>query len=409
MLDLLIIADDLTGALDTGVQLSQCGIKTLVTWKTDQTAFFAADQERAGALVIDTASRHLHAQEAYQAVYKVASLAETYGVTYIYKKTDSALRGNVSAELMAAAAATGIKPIPFLPAWPENGRTTREGCHFVHGIPLAESEFAADPLEPITTSEISQILCSGMKCRSVCIPVGTEQWPDDPDIAVFEAETGEQVDAVGELLHRHGMLHLSAGCARFIQSLIPHYTFQPPAGGDERSAVRGGVLLACGSLNSASLRETIYAMDRLGFQPVQPDGDPCGTAETVLPAEEGPLILRSSRSTTKEEVQRELAAIPFDRRIQHTWHVAGCMSQRIQEILDHREIGTLIVFGGDTLFAAIRQLEIDRLEPVRELDTGVVLCRTLYRGRSLNLVSKAGSFGKDNLIESIMRQLPQEN
>ena len=61
MLLLQILADDFTGALDTGVQFAACGIPTRVV-VGEQVDFAAND---AAVLVVDTETRHLPATEAY--------------------------------------------------------------------------------------------------------------------------------------------------------------------------------------------------------------------------------------------------------------------------------------------------------------------------------------------------------
>ena len=74
MLLLLILADDFTGALDTGVQFAACGIPTRVV-VGEQVDFAAND---AAVLVVDTETRHLPAAEAYAVIAKQTPLcAET--------------------------------------------------------------------------------------------------------------------------------------------------------------------------------------------------------------------------------------------------------------------------------------------------------------------------------------------
>ena len=72
---LLIIADDFTGALDTGVQLAKQGVPTRVTTDRD------TDLSEAGAgcdvLVVDSETRHLPPQEAYRIVYDLTGSLET--------------------------------------------------------------------------------------------------------------------------------------------------------------------------------------------------------------------------------------------------------------------------------------------------------------------------------------------
>ena len=94
MLRLLMIADDFTGALDTGVQLAAHGIPTqVVVGQADLSACSST------VLVVDTETRHLPAAKAAKAVEELTRSAVENGVSCIYKKTDSALRGNIGAEL----------------------------------------------------------------------------------------------------------------------------------------------------------------------------------------------------------------------------------------------------------------------------------------------------------------------
>ena len=97
MILLLIIADDFTGALDTGVQFAARGARTEVV--VDPQIDFSACG--ADVLVVDTETRHLPAADAYKAVFDLVERARRAGVRFIYKKTDSALRGNIGAELSA--------------------------------------------------------------------------------------------------------------------------------------------------------------------------------------------------------------------------------------------------------------------------------------------------------------------
>ena len=99
MTKLLILADDFTGALDTGVQFAVRGARTCVV--TDPAYDFAHAEEGVQVLVMDAETRHLTAGEAYGVVFRAVKRALDAGFTHIYKKTDSALRGNIGAELTA--------------------------------------------------------------------------------------------------------------------------------------------------------------------------------------------------------------------------------------------------------------------------------------------------------------------
>ena len=98
---LVIIADDLTGALDTAIKFSQRGARTIAISTTS-----SKDVERClnqdddiEVLSINTATRHVDKSKAYDIVFDIVSYLVSIHVKYIYKKTDSVLRGNIASEL----------------------------------------------------------------------------------------------------------------------------------------------------------------------------------------------------------------------------------------------------------------------------------------------------------------------
>ena len=142
MTRLLIIADDFTGSLDTGVQFAKRGINTLVTVMRDQAVDLTADCQ---ALVVNTESRHVPPEEAYIKVRAVTESAMAAGFTHIYKKMDSTLRGNIGSELAAVMDALSDdsqpiwREITFVPAFPKSGRFTKQGLQYVGETLLHET------------------------------------------------------------------------------------------------------------------------------------------------------------------------------------------------------------------------------------------------------------------------------
>ena len=155
MSKLLILADDLTGALDSGVQLTNKGYSVQVCTDLND-AFDYTDL--VDVLVIDTESRHISCESAYALIHSLAKKAVSLNFEHIYKKTDSGLRGNVGAELTAVIEATGQKILNFVPAYPKLDRITIKGIHYVNGVPLAESVFASDAIDPVTVSSVEELI-----------------------------------------------------------------------------------------------------------------------------------------------------------------------------------------------------------------------------------------------------------
>ena len=111
---LLIIADDLTGAMDTGAQLAKQSGGTVVLPDVE-------GLERCGhceAAVVNTETRHATPEAAAEAVTSAVRMGRSLGVTHFYKKTDSTLRGNVGIELQAVLSASGARRLVFVPSFP---------------------------------------------------------------------------------------------------------------------------------------------------------------------------------------------------------------------------------------------------------------------------------------------------
>lgn len=184
------LADDLTGALETGAKFAAAGIPARVSTQR------AWDRD-APASVIDTETRHATWTAAAEIVGRLAR--EAAGVRLIYKKTDSTLRGNIGAELTALAAAFPGSRVAYVPAYPRMGRTVRNGTLFVDGLPVDQTDFARDPLNPVLESYVPALVGEAVQ--------------------VFDAETDDDIARIaGDLLRAEGTL-LAAGPAALAEAL----------------------------------------------------------------------------------------------------------------------------------------------------------------------------------------------
>jgi uncharacterized protein YgbK (DUF1537 family) len=123
---LVILADDLTGALDSAAPFAGRAVRTDVALNLDAISEIVAD--RADVLSINLNTREITADEARAAT--VAAIALLPPGTRLFKKVDSRLKGNIVAELEA---------IPFTralvaPGIPEFGRIVASGCVTGFGI-----------------------------------------------------------------------------------------------------------------------------------------------------------------------------------------------------------------------------------------------------------------------------------
>ena len=156
----LAIADDLTGAAEIAAVGHRAGwpAEVITRWS----------EPREGVLtVLDTDTRLARPDAAARALAAIGRSVARGPPGFVFKKTDSVLRGPVLAELAALADALGRRRILLLPANPSLGRVIRDGHYFVNGVPLHETAFARDPHHPASTSDVAALLGGGV---SVCAP-----------------------------------------------------------------------------------------------------------------------------------------------------------------------------------------------------------------------------------------------
>ena len=94
-----IIADDLTGANDTALQMQQKGAATKILLEELEPVEEARESTQAWA--ISSESRNLSPEDAYNRVKSVTNfLKENFNFEYYYKKIDSTLRGHIAIETL---------------------------------------------------------------------------------------------------------------------------------------------------------------------------------------------------------------------------------------------------------------------------------------------------------------------
>ena len=136
-----IIADDLTGACDTGSLFAGEGPVPLAIWP--------AAPARAAVCLVDTESRAAGEDDAAARVTRVPAMAPA---TRYFKKIDSTLRGHIGPEVDALMRAAGVTTALVCPAFPAQRRIVIERLLLVDGTLLAETPLGRSPEFPTRPS-----------------------------------------------------------------------------------------------------------------------------------------------------------------------------------------------------------------------------------------------------------------
>ena len=405
MSELLLIADDLTGALDGSVAFAAAGVEVYPL----AGVFPNADELRLGARIVavNAATRHLAPEAAATTVFALVRTAREAGVRVVLKKTDSALRGNVGAELAAAREAWG-GATHFVPAYPELGRVTREGVHYVDGVPVGESPFGRDPFEPVRHSVVCDVIVSQTPVETCSVAAGAEAPEAFEGICVYDAATQGEVDAIASRLLADGPV-LIAGCAGLAAGVARALGVSelPLAG-----LPQGNVAVVCGSVNPVSVVQCAYARaagvpEWTVSEEQKKDSRWAGSPEfsefahdVVASWETRPLSVVDASAYTpapdgaspapavRDQVAANLGALSLAVARAHT-----------------RADGYLFVMGGDVLLALVEAARVRTLKILGEVTTGVVASELVVDGVPVNVISKSGGFGEPDLFLRVSERL----
>ena len=155
-LKVLVIADDLTGANDTGALLSKHGFHAVSSPTMKVHPSLLSGRE---ALSINADSRAMGREEAYACVRGLTEQFAGEGAALLSKRIDTTLRGNVGAEIDAVldGLETPHKAV-VVSAFPRAGRTCVGGYVLVGGVALERTDAANDPRWPVRESCILDII-----------------------------------------------------------------------------------------------------------------------------------------------------------------------------------------------------------------------------------------------------------
>lgn len=340
-----IIADDLTGALDTSVPFTLHGFSVAVA--VAPAGLEQALAKRADVIVVNTASRALTGPAARFSVREVAQALAAVKPLWVLKKIDSRLKGNVGAEVGAVSRALGRQQILVAPAVPDQGRITRDGavCGAGLDVPL--------PIAPAVAA-----------LGGVHIPANVTS----------DADLDRLVDGLDPESLLVGARGLGAALARRLSERRVTPT---------RFAPDRAMLLAFGSRDPATAAQIGYLAARWPGVPVieVPYG------ELATPVPEGlPLVLRCTGALIADP---GAVAARFARIV-----VGALKSSRPQ---------TLVLGGGDTALAVLSAMGAAVVEPIGEAAPGAPwFSLSDSSGRGVRCLIKSGGFGTVGVLAELL-------
>ncbi|QJU53965.1 four-carbon acid sugar kinase family protein [Herbiconiux sp. KACC 21604] len=349
---------------------------------------------------------------------------------------DSTLRGHVFAECEVFLRTDADAVLVFVPAFPDGGRTTVDGVHYVtvngETLPAHETEFAADPVFPFATARLVDYVASKSSRVGVPFPLGRLRTEPGAlaslllsvaagSVVVPDAETNDDIRLIARAIReaREGgravvvrsaspLAAVLAGVESTgllsvpLEPLVPGAGALPVAGsGLGAGAQPLAALLVCGS-HTAGATAQLAEVERSWGSFAVIDTD----RALAAPAEEG---LRAAGAARSQLASWSLAVVTTERvrsaqhnTLDHGERVMEALTAAVRSLLP--DVGVVVSKGGITSAEVARVgLGARSATVLGQVLPGVSVWRlTAVDGRSLLYVVVPGNVGDELTLVRVL-------
>nr|WP_320142364.1 four-carbon acid sugar kinase family protein [uncultured Cohaesibacter sp.] len=337
---LVIIADDLTGALDSSVAFADRGLKVLCALSVAELP--AAMSEGADVVAVSTGSREISQEDAVSRVKQVLTTIRSHKdgqSVRIFKKVDSRLKGHVAAEIKALGFSNDQTLI--CPAIPRLGRFVNNGLLIGEGVGT-----------PIDVAKVADL----------------------PESCCVEAGAQANISAAISDFAEDGLFVGAAGLAEALANKIA-----PEPRKDAMPAPEAPALFAIGSRDPVTLDQLetfdiIEAPNGIVPEPAAWQGK-----FKVIQMTPGKTVISGQQAGDQ-------------------------FADGISEWIAQAKPRTFLGCGGESAAAICARLNIGILQVLGEVLPGLPMSKSTGSGDHLYIITKSGGFGsKDTLVNLVSK------
>ena len=415
----LILADDFTGAMDSCVKLLPLRRPARVYLRYDSPGTSKQD----AVISIDTDTRHLEPHDAYRRVCDLCvNIRETSSSSrdgdVIYKKIDSTMRGNIGAEMDGVMDGFGYRLACIAPSFPEKERTVVNGVSRVGDLPLSESPSGRDPLSPVFSSDVAEIVEAQSRrpignLRLSAIRASADQAESDVrslidsgiECIVADAETDDDLAVVVRVMRRVSEDVLFVGSAGLAAALAAATSSAPKSApfvaatfalGPRQTLVVNGSLMPVARAQVDVLRGRCDGVAVVRF---------IGTEILTRPDATMESLLSEMETSFKDRKICVLAADPTNRidlssenPTAASHDIARFLGSVVERYLRKHDVATIVLTGGSTAKSILDAIGVTVIDVHDELEAGIVYGSSLNGAKTYGIVTKAGGFGDEETL-----------
>jgi uncharacterized protein YgbK (DUF1537 family) len=382
---IVVIADDFTGAAELG------GIGLRYQLKVEINTVVNL-QSKADLFIIATDTRSMTKAEAQRETELVTRELAKLNPSWIFKKIDSVLRGYVAEELLVIIKKLNHSRALVVPANPALNRTVANGQYYLNGIPLHQSNLANDPEFPIKTSSVIEHLQNkGVKIYSQ----KHNETLQHEGLIIGDAATTEELRAWTEKINKNMLL---AGASGFFTALLDTLVIPDTQSPKNKCRDFKEPMLVVSGTSFGKSRETIMKL-KASNEPVS--YMPHAVMEKKVPEEADYNMWCEEIVTYIKTSGKAIIAVSQD-MVDTTQTDAKDLRYKtaivVRLVFDRLTINELLIEGGATASAILKQLCLYRFFPVEELATGVIRMQTKDKPE-LYITLKPGSYAWPQAVQ----------
>ncbi len=372
---IIVIADDFSGAAEIGGVGLRYGLSSTIL--TGNLIDVASD-----ILIFDSNTRSVTKEEADLQIKKIAEQLQKFSCDWIYKKTDSVLRGHVLTELTSLLKNLKKQNALLIPQNPGAGRVITDGTYFINDTPLHLTNFSSDPDFPAKTSNVLsllgssddymlQILAPGSQIGKKSVTVGTADSENDLNTWAKQLKPGT----------------IPAGGSDFFNTILKSRgknlrPVEPVRFGWEDK----NILIICGS-TSGQYKQLINKTNRDDFVVCN---IPCAVGDL-----DAHYIQLWQDNIVKAFNESGKVVVTINQKVEPVPENLGRLTNVLAEItgsvLRLTEVDELFIEGGDTASGILRFLGWKGLIPIEECGVGVIRMKIVGEP-AIKLTTKPGSY-----------------
>lgn len=414
-----IIADDLTGAMDTSQGFAARDYDTTVLVNPSANLSDVKKYNDSSVLGVNTESRYTDEKQAADSVFEAVTTLPT---RMVYKKVDSTLRGNFVSEVDAALSASKAAFGLVAPAFPSAGRTTKDGIHYLNGTPIAKTDYRNEEKGP-SSSSLAELFESIDRPTENIYLSTIESGPEhvmsavtdilertnQPPILICDACEKVHLATIAEASAEFDVLYIGSG--GLAEHLRVHETetntLAPP------QIPSGAPLGVAGSVNETTLAQLEYVPDKAvieldGVALLSDDSSKTAVKQAVRRLEDHqPVVLTAA--TDSKAVKRTLAA-GQERGLSSNEirdRVATQLAETATCVLQRETPSGLVATGGSIAIATVQSLNATTVSLTgEEVAAGIPIGQFMDGSATgMAFITKAGGFGKESTIVNCLDTL----